>query len=146
MARVVVRSETDAAGLEEILRPRTDVVLERHAGNGRFEAESGPVLSYERTVDVVRGTVPGQPVLVTQTVDFRLAVPYFGFLFVMNITLGSVTPPVGVLLFVASGIWRVNIVDIIHQVWPFVVVQYAVLFICMLFPQVVLFLPKMVGY
>jgi MFS family permease len=82
VSRVVVRSETDAAGLAEILRPRTDVVLERVAGDGRFEAESGPVLSYERTVDVVRGTVPGQPVLVTQTVDFRLAVPYFGFLFV----------------------------------------------------------------
>ena len=77
-----MRSETDAAGVAEILRPRTDVVLERDAGAGRFEAESGPVLSYERTVDVVRGTVPGQPVLVTQTVDFRLAVPYFGFLFV----------------------------------------------------------------
>jgi len=82
VARVVVRSETDAAGVAEILRPRTDVVLERDAGEGRFEAESGPVLSYERTVDVVRGTAPGQPVLVTQTVDFRLAVPYFGFLFV----------------------------------------------------------------
>ncbi|HUR23110.1 MAG TPA: MFS transporter [Acidimicrobiales bacterium] len=82
MSRVVVRSETDAAGLSEIMRPRTDVVLERDAGDGRFEAESGPVLAYERTVDVVRGTVPGQPVLVTQTIDFRLAVPYFGFLFV----------------------------------------------------------------
>ena len=82
MARVVVRSETDAAGLAEILRPRTDVVLERECGDGRFEAESGPVLSYERTVEVVQGIVPGQPVLVTQTVDFRLAVPYFGFLFV----------------------------------------------------------------
>jgi MFS family permease len=82
VSRVVVRSETDAAGLAEILRPRTDVVLERDAGAGRFEAESGPVLSYERTVDVVQGTVPGQAVLVTQTVDFRLAVPYFGFLFV----------------------------------------------------------------
>jgi MFS family permease len=82
VSRVVVRSETDAAGLKQILRPRTDVVLERDVGDGRYEAESGPVLSYGRTVDVVRGTVPGQAVLVTQTVDFRLAVPYFGFLFV----------------------------------------------------------------
>ncbi len=83
MARVVIRSETDAAGLADILRPRTDVVLERDVGDGRFEAESGPVLSYRRTVDVVQGTVPGQALAVTQTVDFRLAVPYFGFLFVL---------------------------------------------------------------
>ena len=71
---------------------------------------------------------------------------YFGFLFVMNITLGSITPPVGVLLFVASGIWRVNILEIIREVWPFIIVQYAVLFLCMLFPQLVLLLPKLVGY
>ncbi|HEV2760715.1 MAG TPA: MFS transporter [Acidimicrobiales bacterium] len=83
MARVVIRSETDAAGLADILRPRTDVVLERDVGDGQFEAESGPVLSYRRTVDVAQGTVPGQALAVTQTVDFRLAVPYFGFLFVL---------------------------------------------------------------
>lgn len=77
-----MRSETDAAGVAEILKPRTDVVLERDAGGGLFEAETGPVLSYGRKVDVVQGIVPGQRVLVTQTVDFRLAVPYFGFIFV----------------------------------------------------------------
>ena len=83
MTRVVVRTETDAAGLADLLRPRTDLLLERDMGDGRFEAESGPVHSYGRTVDVVQGIVPGQPVLVTQTVDFRLAVPYFGWLFVL---------------------------------------------------------------
>lgn len=83
MARVVVRSETDAAGLADILRPRTDLLLERDLGDGRFEAESGPVRSYLRTVDVVQGIVPGQAVAVTQTVDFRLAVPYFGWLFLL---------------------------------------------------------------
>jgi MFS family permease len=83
VTRVVVRSETDAAGLDRILRPRTDLLLERDLGDGSFDAESGPVTSYRRTVEVIRGTVPGQPVLVTETVDFRLAVPYFGFLFVL---------------------------------------------------------------
>ena len=77
-----MRSITDAAGLAEILRPRTDLVLEREVGDGTFEAESGPVRSYRRTVEVVRGTVPGQDVAVAQTVEFRLAVPYFGWLFV----------------------------------------------------------------
>jgi MFS family permease len=83
VARVVVRSTTDAEGLARILRPRTDLVLERDLGDGRFEAASGPVTSYERTVEVVGGTVPGQQVLVTQTVDFRLAVPYFGWIFLL---------------------------------------------------------------
>jgi C4-dicarboxylate transporter DctM subunit len=64
----------------------------------------------------------------------------------MNITLGGITPPVGVLLFVVSGIWRIKMTEIIGEIWPFIFLQYAVLFICMLFPQIVLFLPKLVGY
>lgn len=78
-----MRSTTDAAGLAEILRPRTDLLLERDLGDGRFEAASGPVASYRRSVDVVEGAAPSQAVTVTQTVDFRLAVPYFGWLFVL---------------------------------------------------------------
>lgn len=79
-------------------------------------------------------------------VQYGIDPVYFGFLFVMNITLGGITPPVGVLLFVASGIWRVTIVEIIKEIWPFIILQYGVLFLCMLFPQLVLFLPKLVGY
>lgn len=86
------------------------------------------------------------PVIAPIAMQYGLDPVYFGFLFVMNITLGSITPPVGVLLFVASGIWRVDIMDIIREVWPFIIVQYAVLSLCMLFPQIVLFLPKLVGY
>ncbi len=83
MARVVVRSETDAAGLAEILQPRTDLLLERDLGGGRFEAESGPVRSYLRTVEVKPGAAAGSAIAITQTVDFRLAVPYFGWLFLL---------------------------------------------------------------
>ena len=86
------------------------------------------------------------PIIAPIAVQYGIDPVYFGFLFVMNITLGSITPPVGVLLFVASGIWRINILDIIREVWPFIIVQYAVLFVCMLFPSIVLFLPKLVGY
>jgi MFS family permease len=81
VTRLVVRSTTDAAGLAGILTPRTDLVLERDLGDGRFEAVEGPVRSYRRTVDVVHGTVGDQVLLVTQTMDYQLAVPYFGWLF-----------------------------------------------------------------
>ena len=86
------------------------------------------------------------PLLAPIAVQYGIDPVYFGFLFVMNLTLGSITPPVGVLLFVASGIWRVNILDVIREVWPFIIVTYAVLFLCMLFPSIVLFLPKLIGY
>lgn len=81
MARLVVRSTTDAAGAARILEPRTDLLLEREVGHGRFEAADGPVQSYLRTVEIAPTAGDGT-VAVTQTVDFRLAVPYFGWLFV----------------------------------------------------------------
>ncbi len=71
---------------------------------------------------------------------------YFGFLFVMNITLGAITPPVGILLFVSSGIWQLKITEVIREIWPFVLVQYAVLLICVMFPDLVLFLPRLAGF
>jgi MFS family permease len=80
VSRLVVRTTTDAAGLAEILEPRTDLLLERALGDGRFEAADGPVESYLRIVETADGPRPGD-VLVTQTIDFRLGVPYFGWLF-----------------------------------------------------------------
>lgn len=86
------------------------------------------------------------PIIAPIAVHFGLDPVYFGFLFVMNITLGGITPPVGVLLFVVSGIWKVRMNEIIREVWPFIILQYGVLFVCMLFPDIVLFLPKLMGY
>ncbi|WP_269495820.1 TRAP transporter large permease [Castellaniella sp. S9] len=71
---------------------------------------------------------------------------YFGFLVVMNITIGGITPPVGILLIVTSGIWRIKVTEIIREATPFIVLQYALLFLFTLFPDIILFLPRLLGY
>ncbi len=83
---MVARSPADAGALEAALTPRRDLVVERQEGEGRFVAESGPVASYERRVEVEGGVV-------TQTVEFRLAVPYFGWLFVLPFRRAIARPP-----------------------------------------------------
>ncbi|HEX2193044.1 MAG TPA: MFS transporter, partial [Acidimicrobiales bacterium] len=79
MARVVTRSTVTRAELEDFLRPRTDLLRERHVGDHCFEAEVGPVRDYRRTVTVTPLEDGGA--WITQTVDFTLAVPYFWWLF-----------------------------------------------------------------
>ncbi|MHB8670130.1 MAG: MFS transporter [Acidimicrobiales bacterium] len=74
MARVVTRFAADAPTLAAVLTPRRGLVHERAVGHGRFEAERGPVRSYLRQVQV-----DGEQV--TQTLELRLAAPYFGWLF-----------------------------------------------------------------
>lgn len=86
------------------------------------------------------------PIIAPIALAYQIDPVYFGFLFVMNITVGSITPPVGVLLFVSAGIWRAKLSEVIGQIWPFVAVQYLVLAICVLFPDLVLFLPRLMGY
>jgi TRAP-type C4-dicarboxylate transport system permease large subunit len=86
------------------------------------------------------------PILAPIAKEYGIDPTYFGLLFVFNITLGGITPPVGAQLFVVSGIWRVSMNQMLPDLMPFIILQYCVLFVCMLFPQFVLFLPKLVGY
>ena len=83
MTRVVARTTVDRDGLDAILRPRTDLLLETAVGDGHFDSVEGPFREYHRTVEV--DPDPGGTDTVTQTVDFRLAVPYFGWLFVLPV-------------------------------------------------------------
>ena len=72
----------DDEGLATLLRPRSDLLLERTSGQGRFEAAEGPVRTYRRTVVVEAAGDDGR-FHVTQTVEFTLAVTYFWWLFVL---------------------------------------------------------------
>ena len=62
---------------------------------------------------------------------------YFGVLFIINNSIGLITPPVGVVLNVVCGVSRISMEDIIKGVWPFMIAQLIVLFLMVLFPALV---------
>jgi TRAP-type transport system large permease protein len=63
---------------------------------------------------------------------------YFGVLFIMNTCIGLLTPPVGVVLNVVSGVGRVPLGKVIVGVTPFLIAQILVLFLLVLFPDIVI--------
>ena len=63
---------------------------------------------------------------------------YFGVLFIINNSIGLVTPPVGTVLNVVAGVGRMRMYDVTRGVFPFMVVQFIVLFLMVLFPQIVM--------
>jgi len=71
---------------------------------------------------------------------------HFGFLFVLNLVIGMLTPPVGVVLFVVCGVTGVRMRDLVANLWPFIALMYAVLIACMFFPPLVTALPRALGY
>lgn len=63
---------------------------------------------------------------------------YFGVLFVMNTCIGLITPPVGIVLNVVSGVARVPLGKVIGGVSPFFLAHVGVMFLLVLFPELVL--------
>lgn len=79
-------------------------------------------------------------------ISFGLDPLHFAFLFVLNLVIGMLTPPVGVVLFVVCGITGIKMRELMLHVWPFIALMYAVLIVCMLFPPLVTALPRWAGY
>lgn len=86
------------------------------------------------------------PLFVPIADAFGLDPLWFGFLFMFNLVIGMMTPPVGVLFFVMSGITRVPMGAIIRESMPFVAFQFAMLLLCVAFPSIVTALPRALGF
>jgi TRAP-type transport system large permease protein len=62
---------------------------------------------------------------------------YFGVMFIMNCCIGLITPPVGVVLNVVSGVGRVPLGKVVTGILPFLFAQVLVLMLLVVFPQIV---------
>jgi tripartite ATP-independent transporter DctM subunit len=63
---------------------------------------------------------------------------YFGVMFIMNNAIGLLTPPVGTVLNVVAGVGRISLDSVIKGVWPFLLAQSILMFLFVLFPQLVM--------
>ncbi len=71
---------------------------------------------------------------------------HFGVVIIVNLMIGLVTPPYGMLLFVLSALSGVPLREVIAEIWPFVAALVAVLFLITLVPGTVLWVPRLFGY
>tara|TARA_S200002703_G_scaffold34416_1_gene29782 strand:- start:467 stop:1663 length:1197 start_codon:yes stop_codon:yes gene_type:complete len=71
---------------------------------------------------------------------------HFGVVITINIMIGLITPPYGILLFVLNGVTGIPLRDIIREIWPFVFALLCALIVLVLIPDMVLWLPRMFGY
>ena len=63
---------------------------------------------------------------------------YFGVLFIMNTSIGLITPPIGAVLNVVAGTARMRLDEVVVGVWPFMLAQFSIMFLLIAFPQLVL--------
>jgi tripartite ATP-independent transporter DctM subunit len=62
---------------------------------------------------------------------------YFGVLFIINNSIGLITPPVGTVLNVVAGVGRIKMDDVTRGVVPFMIAEFVVMFFMVLFPSLV---------
>jgi tripartite ATP-independent transporter DctM subunit len=63
---------------------------------------------------------------------------YFGVLFIINNAIGLITPPVGTVLNAVAGAGKVSMDEVTRGVIPFMVAQFAIMFLMVAFPQLVM--------
>ena len=86
------------------------------------------------------------PVLLPTAAALGIDPVHFGVVAVVNIMIGLVTPPYGLLLFMMVRITGQPFRDIVRDVAPFLVVMIGALAMITFIPDLVLFLPRLMGY
>lgn len=86
------------------------------------------------------------PVFIPTAQALGIDLVHFGVVVVVNIMLGLITPPYGLLLFIMTRIAEVPLKDIVREVLPFLWAMVVALALITFFPDLVLWLPRQLGY
>ena len=86
------------------------------------------------------------PILMPTVISLGIDPVHFGVVSVVNLMIGLVTPPMGALVFLIAGVSGIRVVDITKELWPFLIVLIALLFVLVYVPQLTLWLPETMGY
>ncbi|HEV7328771.1 MAG TPA: TRAP transporter large permease [Bosea sp. (in: a-proteobacteria)] len=86
------------------------------------------------------------PVLIPTAKALGIDMVHFGVVVVVNIMLGLITPPYGLLLFIMTNIAEVPLRQIVRECMPFLGAMIVALALITFFPSLVLWLPRLMGY
>jgi C4-dicarboxylate transporter DctM subunit len=97
-------------------------------------------------MDIISATMILGPVFLPMLEAFGISWMHFGLILTVNLAIGYCTPPMGVSLYITGSISNKDIIYVSKAVVPFIVIQIAVLFFITYFPDIVLWLPQVMGY
>lgn len=86
------------------------------------------------------------PIFLPAVVQLGIDPIHFGMIMVLNLSVGLCTPPVGSLLFIGCSVGKVSIGQVLRPMLPFWVVMILTLMLITYFPQISLWLPRVLGF
>ncbi len=97
-------------------------------------------------MDIISATLILGPVFLPMLHAFNIDPLHFGLLMTVNLAIGYCTPPVGVSLYITGSMVNKDLVWVTKACAPFMIIQIGVLLLMTYMPDVVLWLPRMMGY
>ena len=86
------------------------------------------------------------PILLPIVTAVGVSPVHFGIVCIVNLAIGFVTPPLGANLFMASAIGNVPLNKLAKDIWPWIATGIVALLLITYIPDLILFLPKLIGY
>ncbi|MDQ0297970.1 C4-dicarboxylate transporter DctM subunit [Salibacterium salarium] len=96
-------------------------------------------------MDTLAAIIILTPLLLPIAVDIGYDPVHFGIIMVVNLAIGFITPPLGVNLFVGSGISGLSLEELTKAIIPFFIAMIITLFIIIFIPQLSMYLPTFRG-
>lgn len=97
-------------------------------------------------IDTISAIVLFGPIFAPIAVALGYDPLHFGIIMVLNLCIGMITPPMGGNLFVAQRVSNTTFEEIFKETLPMIIVLYALLALLVICPDIVMFLPRMLGY
>ena len=85
------------------------------------------------------------PIFLPVALELGVDPIHFGLMMTFNLCLGTITPPVGVILFVGARVGRLKVEPVIMRLLPFYVPLVIGLLLIMFVPQISMFIPDLLG-
>jgi C4-dicarboxylate transporter DctM subunit len=82
------------------------------------------------------------PILIPLVQQLGIDLVHFGVVVVLNLMLGLITPPVGILLYLSCSMADVKLGEMLRQLTPFLVALFLVLIMITYIPDLVMWLPN----
>ncbi|MEK7847174.1 MAG: TRAP transporter large permease subunit, partial [Nitrospinota bacterium] len=87
------------------------------------------------------------PVLMPLTAGIGVDPVHFGLILILNLMIGTLTPPVGIVLYIVSSISGLSLKEVTIATLPFLIPLIAVLLLVTYIPEISLLLPRIImGY
>lgn len=81
------------------------------------------------------------PIVLPIAISIGINPIHLGVVMTLNLMIGQLTPPVGILLYSVASVTRLSMKDLLSELWPYIVALFVVLMLITYIPSIVMFLP-----